>query len=328
MQASLSSGRWKPGSYTHFYIHEPKRRLISAAPFRDRVVHHALCNVIEPEFERCFLPDSYANRLGKGSHRAIDRAQAFAGVYSHVLRLDIVRHFPSIDHAVLTRLLGQVIHDERTLALAQQIIDGGQGVLDAEYETVYFPGDDLFAACRPRGLPIGNLTSQFWSNCYLHGLDMFVKRTLRCPAYLRYVDDFALFSNNPRELWEWKAAIIDFLTSLRLTVHEAHAQVTPVAEGIPWLGFVVFPTHRRVKGRKVRQAKRRLGERYEAWLAGEISFGEFDASVQGWVNHVRYADSWRLRENLLGEFELSAPRRRERRAARAKNATRRRTRRS
>jgi RNA-directed DNA polymerase len=98
-----------------------------------------------------------------------------------------------------------VIDDERTLELARRIIASGEGVLDAEYEMVYFPGDDLLAACRPRGLPIGNLTSQFWSNCYLHGLDLFVKRTLRCPAYLRYVDDFALFSNSRRELWAWKS---------------------------------------------------------------------------------------------------------------------------
>ena len=167
---------------------------------------------------------------------------------------------------------------------------------------VYFPGDDLFAACRPRGLPIGNLTSQFWSNCYMNPLDQFIRRELRCPAYLRYVDDMALFSNDQRELWEWKSAIVERLQSLRLTIHAGSAQVQPVAAGIPWLGFVVFPTHRLLKARKAVEATRRLGEKFEAWQAGDITFAEFDASVDGWINHVRYADTWGLRGHVLERF--------------------------
>jgi reverse transcriptase-like protein len=265
-------------------------------------VHHALCNIIEPEFERRFIPDSYANRPGKGTHRAIDCLQRFARQYAHVLRLDVVRHFPAIDHAILAEYLAGVIRDEGIFDLAQRIIASGAGVLDQEYEMVWFPGDDLLAACRPRGLPIGNLTSQFWSNVYLHGLDLFVKRSLRCRAYLRYVDDFALFGDCRAELWAWKRAVIDYLATLRLTVHEESAQVTPVGQGIPWLGFVVYPDYRRVKARKVRAARRRLGERFAAWRAGRISFADFDASVQGWINHVRYADTWHLRERMLEPF--------------------------
>jgi hypothetical protein len=143
-----------------------------------------------------------------------------------------------------------------------------------------------------------------WSNCYLHGLDLFVKRLLGCPAYLRYVDDFALFADSKPQLYRWKQEVVAYLQRLRLTVHEHSAQVTPVTQGIPWLGFIVFPDHRRVKARKVHDARRRLGARFEAWRRGQISFAEFDASVQGWVNHVRYADSWRLREQLLQPFYL------------------------
>ena len=123
---------------------------------------------------------------------------------------------------------------------------------------VYFPGDDLFAMTRPRGLPIGNLTSQFWSNVYMNALDWFVVRELGCQAYLRYVDDFALFANSKVQLWQWKAAIIDFLATLRLTGHESAAQVQPTADGIPWLGFVVYPTHRRLKRRNVIHFTQRL----------------------------------------------------------------------
>jgi hypothetical protein len=166
---------------------------------------------------------------------------------------------------------------------------------------VYFPGDDLFAVNRPRGLPIGNLTSQFWSNVYLTPLDWFVIETLGCLAYLRYVDDFALFSDSKRQLYEWKRAIIEFLYTLRLTIHEPQAQVIPCAHGIPWLGFVVYPTHRRVKARNVVKFSQRLRARWADYCAGQISFAEFDASVQGWINHVRYADSWGLRTHVLGQ---------------------------
>jgi hypothetical protein len=108
--------------------------------------------------------------------------------------------------------------------------------------------DDLLAALRPRGLPIGNLTSQFWANCYLNPFDHFVKRELRCPGYVRYVDDMLLFGDDKRQLWEWKQAVVGRLARLRLTIHPA-AQPRPVTEGIPFLGFIVFPERRRLKRR-------------------------------------------------------------------------------
>ena len=184
------------------------------------------------------------------------------------------------------------------------ILAGGRDVLRDEYDMVWFPGDDLLAVCRPRRLPIGNLTSRFWSNCYPHPFDLFVKRELGCRAYLRYVDDFALFADDKATLWAWKEAIQARLGALRLTIHERSTQVTPTAAGIPWLGFVVFPDHRLLKARKVRYATRRLGQRYEAYRSGAIAFGEFDASVRGWINHARHADSWCQRRHLLEPFVL------------------------
>lgn len=299
LRERLLAGTYRPGRYVHFRIDDPKRRKISAAPFHDRVVHHALCNLIEPRFERLFIPDSYANRVGKGTHRAIDRLQHFARGYRYVLRADIVQHFASIDHAVLLDILARKIPEPDVMALIATVVQSGRGVLDEEYRPVLFPGDDLLALCRPRGLPIGNLTSQFWSNCYLHPLDTFVKRGLGCRAYLRYVDDFALFSDSKRELWAWKAAIIDRLADLRLVIHETRAQVAPVDTGIPWLGFVVHPNHRLVKARKVRDGHRRLRNRLVAYHAGEISFAELESSIGGWIEHVRHADSWGLRRHVL-----------------------------
>ncbi len=299
LQRELKTQRYVPGKYVHFTIHEPKRRKISAAPFRDRVVHHALCNVIEPLFERRFIADSYANRVGKGTHRAIDRLQYFARKYRYVLRMDIVQHFPSIDHTVLQRIIGRVVRDNRTLWLVEAILNSGAGVLEDEYDMVYFPGDDLLAPLRPRGLPIGNLTSQFWSNVYMNDLDWFVIGSLRCKAYVRYVDDFALFSDNKNVLWQWKKDIVNFLTNLRLTIHGGAAQVHPVSVGIPWLGFVVHPDYRLLKRRNVINFQRRLKRNIDAYMNQKITFAELDASVQGWVNHVRYADTWGLRNRFF-----------------------------
>jgi hypothetical protein len=304
LQMELIAGTYRPGPYVHFHIKDPKRRKISAARFRDRVVHHALCNLIELRFERLFMPDSYANRAGKGTHRAIDRLQGLARRYRYVLRADIVQHFASVDHATLLDILGRQIPEPDVMALVEAIVDSGRGVLDEEYRYVPFSGDDLLAVCRPRGLPIGNLTSQFWSNCYLHPFDQFVKRELGCCAYLRYVDDFALFGDSKRELWAWKAAVIERLARLRLVIHETRCQVLPVGAGIPWLGFVVYPTHRLVKARKVHNAHRHLRARLAAYHAGAISFAELDASICGWIAHVGHADSWGLREKVLDSLVI------------------------
>jgi hypothetical protein len=179
-------------------------------------------------------------------------------------------------------------------------------VLANEYSTVYFADDDLFAACRPRGLPIGNLTSQFWSNVYLNDFDWFVLRELGCGAYLRYVDDFVLFSDDKRKLWTWKQRLVERLARDRLRIHETKAQVLPTRCGIPWLGFVVYPTHRLLKRRNAVDFTRRLAHNLDAYRSGQISFAEMDASVQGWINHVRYADTRGLREHIFTSHPIAS----------------------
>lgn len=299
LEMELKEQTYQPGEYSSFYIHEPKKRLISAAPFRDRVVHHALCNVAVPHFEELFIADSYANRTGKGTHRAIDRCQQFARKYRYVLQCDVTQFFPSMDHAILRETLAKMLPDESVMWLVDRILASGEGVLAGEYDMTYFPGDDLLAITRPRGLPIGNLTSQWWANCYLNPFDHFVRRELGCKAYLRYVDDFLLFSDDKKELMRWRDAIVKRLERFRLTLHIGSAHPRPVTEGIPFLGFVVFPNHRRLKQRK--------GFAFQRKLRHLLKFAHEDtvkAGVQGWVNHVRYGDTFRLRESVLGNAGL------------------------
>ena len=199
--------------------------------------------MIEPIFERTFIADSYANRVGKGTHKALDCAQQFSRRYHYVLQCDIRQYFPSIDHQILFDLLASKIGDPQVLWLCNQILSSGEGVLRDEYEVVYFPGDDLLSAARPRGLPIGNLTSQFWANVYLNQLDQFIKRELHCKAYVRYVDDFLLFSDSKRRLWEWKRAVKEKLAELRLALHEAESTVYPVRCGYrSWAFEFTLPT--------------------------------------------------------------------------------------
>ena len=305
LQSELAGKTYRPGPYTSFYIHEPKRRLISAAPFRDRVVHHALCNLIEPVFERSFVADSYANRVGKGTHRALDRAQQLSRTHRYVLQFDIRQFFPSIDHTILRDILAGKIHDPDVLWLIDVIVASGIGVLSEAYDMVYFPGDDLLAANRPRGLPIGNLTSQFWANCYLNPFDHFVKRDLRCTGYVRFVDDLLLFGDDKRELADWRAACSERLARYRVTVHRG-AHVRPVDEGFPFLGFTVYPHRRRLKARKGHHFRRRLQRMAADYTHGDITFEELTASVEGWVNHVRYGNTTGLRKAVLSQ-PLEAP---------------------
>ncbi|MDL1911162.1 RNA-directed DNA polymerase [Chloroflexi bacterium CFX6] len=301
LQKELEEQTYQPGGYTSFHIHEPKKRLISAAPFRDRVVHHALCNITVPYFERLFIPDSYANQTGKGTHRALDRCTQFARRYKYVLQCDVKQFFPSIDHAVLREILAKMLPDESVMWLVDRILASGRGVLSEEYEMVYFPHDDLFASQRPRGLPIGNLTSQWWANCYLNPFDQFIKRELGCRGYVRYVDDFLLFSDSKLELLYWRERILERLEKFRLTLHEGSAYPKPVTEGIPFLGFQIFPQHRRLKSRKGYAFRRKL-----LHLMKIASGAKINASIQGWINHVHYGDTFGLRRSMLNEFGLLA----------------------
>jgi retron-type reverse transcriptase len=299
LQAQLREQTYQPGPYTHFFIHEPKRRLISAAPFCDRVVHHALCNVIEPIFERAFIHDSYANRVGKGTHRALQRVQTYARRFRYALSCDLRQFFPSIDHAILRRILRRKVRDAQVRWLIDVVLASGEGALNEVYDMVYFPGDDLFAALRPRGLPIGNLTSQFWANVHLNGFDHFVKRTLKCPGYVRYVDDLLLFADDKARLWQWKGELEARLAALRLVMH-AGAQPRPVSEGIPFLGFIVFPQRQRLKRRKGVHFQRRYRTLMTAFQARRLPAAKVTARMQAWVNHARYGNTVGLRAAVLG----------------------------
>lgn len=306
LQRELQTQTYQPGTYHNFYIFEPKRRLVSAAPFRDRVVHHALCHVIEPIWEARFIDHSYACRLCKGTHAALDQCRVWVRKYAYAFHGDVVKYFPSIDHQILRSLLARRIADRRVLALIDRLIASGAGIQTDEAPQALFPGDDLLALLRPRGLPIGNLTSQFWANVYLHELDLFVKHKLKCAPYLRYMDDFVLFSDEKGQLHAWKDSIEHFLAAhLRLTLHPKKSVVFPTRIGIDFCGFVQFPTHRRLRRSSVRRFVRRFRRQRAAFCSGELSLTKWTESVRCWIAHAAHGDTWRLRRRLFADVGLS-----------------------
>ncbi len=256
--------------------------------------------MIEPIFEERFIHDSYACRPGKGTHKALDRFTRYARRYAFVLKADIRQYFPSIDHEVLLGIVARRLADKRLMSLIGLILGSGQDVLKQEYDLVCYPGDDLFAALRPRGLPIGNLTSQFMANIYLDPLDHFVKEALREKAYIRYCDDFVVFGEDREHLLVVREKIRHFLCRLRLTLHERKSVVYRTRDGVPFLGFLVFPTHRRLLRKSVVRAARRLRELAELYADGLVSASEVRQRVMAWLGHARHGDTWGLRRQLLG----------------------------
>jgi retron-type reverse transcriptase len=297
LRNALKDKTWQPGPYVSFFIYEPKKRLISAAPYEDRVVHHALCNLIEPIFERTFIYDSYANRKSKGTHRAVNRFTEFCRKNRYVLKCDIRKYFPSIDHEILYGLIARKLKDPDVLWLIRRIIDSSN---PQEPVQTYFPGDDLFTPFeRRKGIPIGNLTSQFFANIYLNGFDHFVKRKLGCRYYLRYVDDFVALSNDKGLLHEVKDQMAEYLATLRLKLHDTKCQVFPVTQGASFLGYRIFPTHRLLKRQNVRRFQKRLQVLQHQFRQDSIRVEKVGQSIQSWIAHASHADTYGLRRKVL-----------------------------
>lgn len=298
LQRSLETGEYRPGEYRTFTVREPKPRLISAAPFRDRVVHHALTRVLEPVFERRFVTNSFACRKGKGTHRALASAAQGSHRFRYVLKCDIQKYFASIDHAILNELLARVVKCRCTLDLAARIVDGSNRQEEA---ISYFPGDTLFTPYeRRRGLPLGNQTSQFFANVYLNPLDHFVVRELRPDLYARYVDDFLLFSNDKATLREMRLGLVKFLAGLRLRIHPGKSRVYRTRDGVTFLGWRVFPGRRRLVRGNVVRWRRKLRAMQAAFSEGKMALDDVTSRVRAWIAHAEHGNTWRLRSQLFG----------------------------
>ena len=297
LQRALLSQAYQPGEYHTFRINDPKPRLISAAPYRDRVVHHALCNIIVPLIEKSFIDDTYANRKNYGTHRALNRFVSYTRSHFYVLQCDIYKYFPSIDHEILKQLIRHHLKCPETLWLMELIIDNSnpqETVLD------YYAGDNLLTPIiRRKGLPIGNLTSQFLANLYLNQFDHWVKETLKARCYVRYVDDMGLFSNDLEFLKSAKIAISEILNSLRLRLHPAKSQLFTTEQGVNFVGFRILPDRIRVRNDNLRRGRRRLRSLRGNYQQGNIGKEDVNQRLQAWEAHLLHGDTYQLRQKIF-----------------------------
>lgn len=295
LQEELRGGIYQPGDYRLFTLYERKPRLIAAAPFRDRVVHHAMMNAIEPPIDRRFIFDCWACRRGKGVHGAVRRYQEWARRYPYVLKMDIRAYFPSIDHALLKERLRRYLKDREVLGLLNRIIDRGPAVAGPDF---LFPGDDLLTPLeRRRGIPIGNLTSQFFANLYLDGFDHWMQG--QAPVYLPYVDDMVALGDDKGRLAALRERVRERLHGLRLWLHPRKAEVSRCRNGLDLLGYQVFPDFIRLRDDKGHRMARKMRRMAEAYGQGRMAWPAIDASIRSWIGHASHADSWGLRGRIL-----------------------------
>ena len=281
----LVEGKFTTGEYKLKIIKEPKEREIFVLPFfPDRIVQHAIINVLEPIFVKLFIKDSYACIDGRGIHKGSLRIMEFVR-NKYCLKMDIRKFYPSINHNILMRILERKIGDKKLLCLLEDIVRS-------------IPGET--------NVPIGNLTSQWFGNLYMNELDTFIKHKLKIKCYLRYCDDFALFSNDKKQLNEAKHQIIKFLNEeLKLTLSKCDLFQT--SQGVDFLGYRHFRKYILIRKSTVKRVKKRLVKVKKAYLEGRMPHDKFRsvvASTDGWF---KWANSHNLSLSLqLNELKEMA----------------------
>lgn len=303
IRQELANETYQPLPLKTFILRDPKTRKISKSDFRDRVVHHAICNIIEPIFEKRFIHDSCANRKGKGTSGTIKRFNIFKRkvsqngikvcekynnnyVRGYVLKADIRKYFDTINHEKLIEILSKKIADKKVIRLIKKILANHK------------------APQLGKGMPLGNLTSQFFANVYLNELDYFVKHTLKAKYYIRYVDDFVIFHKNKKVLQEYKEKIDLFLKkNLLLDLHPQKSRIRPLSRGLDFVGYRMFYYYilpRKRNLRKMEQKLREMEESYKNQIMGKEAIGQ---TLNGWFGYMKGSNTFLLRQRMAKRIE-------------------------
>jgi hypothetical protein len=299
----LESRTYRPGPGRSFWINDPKRRRIFALPFRDRVAQHVLIATTLPSLERWFAPQSYACRTGKGTHRCLGRAIELTRTKRFVLRIDVRKFFPSIDHGILRRLLDPLTPPDLRW-LRDAFLDAP---VDCEHVAWHFPGDDLFTPyAQPHGLPIGSLTSQVWANAFLTPVDHLLASHLGLGTFVRYCDDILVFDDDPGRLRAALVAIEQRAHTLRLRLHPVKTRLHRTADPVAFLGFVLRRVDDRVQVRlrteNIRRFRQRMAVTRVLFEAGALEPTEVIAQVRAWLAHARHGHTRTLCERELAKL--------------------------
>jgi len=304
LRRELLTQTYKPKPLVTFIVRDPKSRVISKSAFRDRIVHHALVRIIEPIFEKIFIYDSCANRKGKGNLFALNRFVKFKRkvsesgdclrimekfrnnnlVFGYCLKADIRHYFQEVNQEILLKIIKRKIADEKVIWLIKQILN------------------NYFSEKQGTGMPLGNLTSQFFANIYLNELDYFVKHKLKAKHYIRYVDDFVILHKSKIQLGIWKEQIEEFLKNeLTLELHPDKSKILNLSRGIDFVGFRNLYYFKLLRERNIRKMNHKITQLKN----GETSEEKFKASFNGWNAYAKWGDSYRLKKNLLNKITLN-----------------------
>ena len=285
LRDGLLAGKVPVGDYRYFKVFDPKEREICASAFREQVVHHALMNICHPVFERYQIFDSYASRPGKGVYAALDRAKLFTRKNGWFLKLDVRKFFASIPHRVLKGQLYRLFKDHRLLSIFRQLIDS-------------------YTASPDSGLPIGNLSSQYFANHYLAGLDHFIKEKLHCKAYVRYMDDMVLWHKDKEWLIEAHHSILEYVET-RLECELKPMLLNKTEKGVPFCGYLVFPYFVRLNQRSKRRYLKKLKHLDKMYHSGEWDEATCQRRALPLIAFTKHADTLAFRKSAL--FNLNQP---------------------
>lgn len=284
LKKEIESNNYEPSDYRYFTIYDPKERKIAVAPFKDRIVHHAIVNILEPIYEKIFIYDSYATRKKKGSHKAIKRAQEFLKKNKWFLKTDINKYFENMNHEILLNIIKRKIKDKKLIYVIEKIMNkGGENGV---------------------GLPIGNLTSQFFANVYLNNFDHYVKEELKTKCYIRYMDDIVVFSNDKGMLLDVRNNLRDFLlNNLKLQLKDSETIINQRLNGLSFLGVRIFPNLIRIKRENLKRSMTKYKRNIEKFRDGKIEEKYFLQSMASIIGHLKNFNSYSLRKNIyLGQL--------------------------
>jgi len=289
----LKNQTYTPRTLETFILRDPKTRRISKSDFRDRIIHHAFYRIIEPLFEKVFIYDSCANRIGKGTLSALKRFKFFIRkvtkngkviknkfndnnfVRGYCLKADIKHYFNEVNHKILIKILSKKIMDKKVIGLVKKILGNGFNL---------------------KGMPLGNLTSQFFANVYLNELDYYVKHKLKAKHYIRYVDDFAILHKSKSQLIRWKREINRFLfEKLQLKLHPDKSRIISLSKGVDFVGFRNFYYFRLLRKRNINNMVIKVGK----FNNGLIDNEEIMEIFQGWNAYAKWANSYKIRRKVL-----------------------------
>lgn len=288
----LRTRTYTPKPLRKFILRDPKTRTICVSDFRDRVIHHALINILQPILEPRFIHDSYASRIRKGTLLALKRFDSFKRKVSknnthqaYVLKADIRHYFETVDNDVLLSIIAKRVKDDGVLWLAKIILDNNP------YDTI------------GKGMPLGNWTSQFFANVYLNELDQFVKNTLGVKYYIRYVDDFVIIHPYKTTLQEYERKIKTFLQGLKLDLHPHKCAITRLCQGVSFLGYRCFYHHKLVRQRNQRKIHNKLNELLDSYEMRTADASDVLESVHGWNAYAMHGNTYHLRQRLMAKVE-------------------------